>query len=146
MCWQARSGCSCQRSQCKCKQSGRLLHCSVQPGTKRDLWAKDPFSSIENHFKGSAYSRGPPWQPLLMGGMVMHLSGPIRIGGCVSGKTGEMKPGGLVYSGALVLKYCPSKDLLLPQSRRRNSCVHAVFGRKGEERTFWPNLSPCAVC
>lgn len=63
MCWQARSGCSCQLSQCKCKQSVRTaapLLCASWH--KRDLWAKDPFSSIETHFKGSVYSRGPPWQ------------------------------------------------------------------------------------
>lgn len=99
-------------------QSGRLLHCSVQAGTKRDLWAKDPFSSIETHFKGSVYSRGPPWQLQWMEGWCY-----------TSADRSGSEAGACVYSGVFALVFY-IKNLLLPYRRNGNSCFHAVLVRK----------------
>lgn len=78
---------------------------------------------------------------------MLHLSGPIQIGGCLSRKTCKETPGDTVYSGvlALVLKYLTSKTCFCQQPLPCSVCKKVVerhnFLVSRAHRPLWLNVS-----
>lgn len=99
----------------------------MQPGTASDLWAKDPFSSIEKRFEGRFF-----WAVLAApvgGGMLSHFGGPIQPGG---------RPGSFDLGSLL---------LVLPHSRNINSCHgwETAVQNSGLQSTLATSAGPVPV-